>query len=179
MFSMRRSLLILFGLLLIIVMAAITPFKGYSRQSPEAVQHVRSVKTAAVALLPAAPAHVQDSEVMKGTWCWACCKEGVYSGSMELDTFDDPGGQYNFKGKFSGAGGGDVTGKIDGTHVKFTRVSGACSSGGNQQVWEGTLSGSEELGWVIKGSLSGCNDKTDENIKAYSGFVMNRKKECP
>lgn len=131
---------------------------------------------AALALFLASPTPAQSGKVMKGTWTWSCCKDGVYSGSMDLVEYNDPKyPEYNFNGHFNGAGGGSVVGKIEANKVTFIRESDACSSGGKTQTWIGTIEFSKELGWVIKGTLSGCNDKTDENIKADNKFVMSRK----
>jgi hypothetical protein len=77
MYNFKKSFISFFGLLaMIVAVAALTPFKGYSQDSPEApaaVQDVRVVNTPALPVptriinAPNAPAHTRDVDALKAS----------------------------------------------------------------------------------------------------------------
>lgn len=106
-------------------------------------------------------------DVILGTWNWACCKKGVYNGTIEIHTLKNS----EVWGNFGGAGGGSVVGDIKGQTLKFRRTSDACSSNGKYQDWTGTYNPSNR---TISGTIAGCNVDTDENIRDYPRFTMTK-----
>lgn len=106
-------------------------------------------------------------DVIVGTWDWACCKGGAYSGQIVISSLNDG----EIVGNFSGAGGGSVVGHIDGNGIHFRRTSSACSSDGDYQDWTGTYNPANH---TIAGTITGCNVNADEKIKSLPRFTMTR-----
>ncbi len=117
---------------------------------------------------PALFARTEDLEdVIVGTWNWACCKNGAYSGAIVIRSLENG----EIVGSFDGAGGGSVVGHVDGQKIHFRRTSDACSSDGKYQDWTGNYNPRNR---TIAGKIGGCNVNADENIKSSNSFTMTK-----
>ncbi len=135
----------------------------------------RSLLVVAISLfcLQTFQAHAEElGDVVKGTWNWTCCKDGVYSGQIQITDYNPAAPiDSQLTGTFNGAGGGSIVGHVDGNRIHFRRTSSACEPGIGYQDWVGTYDPSPR---TISGTIDGCNVRSDPNIQGNNSFTMTK-----